>query len=345
MSALLDYYAACRAAIGTRGDGSAQSCHIGPAGVEPAFGDARLRNALWGPLAHLAGDGAARVLSVRVVDDRSVGCDRPPLPWARQEGPADAVDRCVGGSVEAVVEGVPGLLSMMHLEKGEALLWAPAAERCEVYQRAAPLRAIIQWWLSRNGLQMVHGAAVGRPDGAVLLVGPGGSGKSTTALACLDSDLRYAGDDYVAVDGERVYSVYGSAKATPRTLELLPFLRDGVENRHELAFEKGIVNVARQFREAPIREMPLRAVVMPCVTDRQRPTFERLGSARALAALAPSTLFQQRSTSPGALRTMSALVRRVPCYRLAVGPDMAAIPACIDRLLDDAAACFTTARE
>ena len=68
-------------------------------------------------------------------------------------------------------------------------------------------------------------AAVGQAAGGVLLVGAGGSGKSTCALSCLTSDLLYAGDDYVAVElrpEPRVLSLFCSGKLEPDHAALLP---------------------------------------------------------------------------------------------------------------------------
>ena len=43
--------------------------------------------------------------------------------------------------------------------------------------------------MSDRNLQYVHAGAVGNKNGGILLVGKGGSGKSSTALACLKSDF------------------------------------------------------------------------------------------------------------------------------------------------------------
>jgi hypothetical protein len=53
----------------------------------------------------------------------------------------------------------------------------------------------------------------------------------------------------------------------------------------------------------------------------------------ALKALAPSTLFQLIGASQKDLRAMAELVRKVPCYRLELGTDLAAIPRAIEQLL------------
>ena len=46
----------------------------------------------------------------------------------------------------------------------------------------APFRTILTWWAADHRLALVHAAAVATGDGAVVLAGTSGAGKSTTAL-------------------------------------------------------------------------------------------------------------------------------------------------------------------
>ena len=67
---------------------------------------------------------------------------------------------------------------------GSPIVMLEDASRLPPWERACPLRALLTWWAAPERLLMAHGAAVGSGEGALLLAGPGGSGKSTTALAC-----------------------------------------------------------------------------------------------------------------------------------------------------------------
>ena len=64
---------------------------------------------------------------------------------------------------------------------------------------AAPFRGALAMLLQPRGIQFVHGAAIGRPDGVIFLTGHGGAGKSTTALTSHRRGLTVLGDDYVAL--------------------------------------------------------------------------------------------------------------------------------------------------
>jgi hypothetical protein len=131
----------------------------------------------------------------------------PPSPWqwyARRHGgrvphlqfnshgelPAFANHR-----ITTAFRVAPHKLRVLDRARGLGFYWTEDVAAIPDYEHCAPLRKLLAWWMSSRGHQVVHAAAVGRDDGGVLIAGRGGSGKSTTALACLDSDLRFAGDD------------------------------------------------------------------------------------------------------------------------------------------------------
>lgn len=74
-------------------------------------------------------------------------------------------------------------------------------------------------WLSGHGVHVLHLGAVCFEGRAVLLIGTGGAGKSTTTLASALAGAGFIGDDFCAVelDGKRatVHSMYSSCKLTP----------------------------------------------------------------------------------------------------------------------------------
>jgi hypothetical protein len=163
------------------------------------------------------------------------------------------------------------------------------------------------------------------------LVGKGGSGKSTVALSSLDSDLLYAGDDYVAVTLEpspRIESLYSSGKLEPSHIYgLLPHLMPLLSNADKLDEEKAVVYVHDHFPARTTAGFPLRAVLVPKVRAAQRESrIVETSRAAAFAALAPSTIFQLHTAGPDALATMSRVIERVPCFGLELGSDVRGIP-------------------
>jgi hypothetical protein len=182
----------------------------------------------------------------------------------------------------------------------------------------------------------VHGGAVGTPDGGVLLVGKGGSGKSTCSLVSLASELRYAGDDYTMVSVQPrpwVHSLYSSGKVDPGNLWRVPHLEPAVSNRGYLATEKAVVFVDQHFPGRPIDGFPLRAIVLPTITGGPRTRAVPTSRAAALAALAPSTVFQLHTAGREALKYMGSLVLAVPAYVLELGSDVRVVPDVLLELL------------
>jgi hypothetical protein len=169
------------------------------------------------------------------------------------------------------------------------------------------------------------------------VVGRGGSGKSTTALACLEAGLRYAGDDFVAIEARPdpyVHSLYCSGKLESHHLERFSLLSAAAANPERRGDEKAIVYAQHARPDAPIAGFPLRAVLVPRIVATSPETrVVPASSSTALTALAPSTMFQLHPSQPNALSEMAALVRRVPCFSLELGYDIDRIPAAVVDLL------------
>jgi hypothetical protein len=198
------------------------------------------------------------------------------------------------------------------------------------------LRTAFHWWFEDLPLQPVHAAAVGFAEGGVLIAGPGGCGKSTTALACLDSELLYAGDDYVLVQhapSPHVYCLYGTAKLEPDNLARFPGVRAYLDNADRLDREKALVYF-RSWRPGKLSAgFPIRALVTPRVTGRRDTLLIRTGAVEAVKALAPTTLYHLLGGERKAFAKIAALVRQLPCYVLEVGTDLSQIPVRIAELL------------
>jgi hypothetical protein len=229
-------------------------------------------------------------------------------------------------------------LSAVDLGADRAWYWVADPTALPYWELAAPIRQILHWWMATRGHQQVHSGAVGTPDGGVLLVGKGGSGKSTCALASLVSELRYAGDDYTMVSVEPrpwVHSLFSSGKVHPENLSRLPHLKPALWNGERLATEKAVLFVDQYFPDRPIEGFPLRAIVLPTITGGTHTRAGPTSRAAALVALAPSTVFQLHTAGSEALQYMTHLARKVPAYVLELGTDVSEIPGVILALLDE----------
>lgn len=291
-----------------------------------------IRERLARAFAHLEIDSApATDLTIRLWDSRSSGSEPPPLPDVPPDPALGALYHFDEPPLRASYQ--PGLetLSVLDAEAGVAWHWVGDAYALPYWEQACPIRQLLFWWLGGRGYLQVHGGSVGTENGGVLLVGRAGSGKSTSALACLRSELLYAGDDYVAVCVEpapRVQSLYNSGKLEPDHVRgLLPHLLPALANRDRLDVEKAVLYVHEEFPKQATQGFPLRAIVVPSVRAEQRePRIVRTGRAAAFAALAPSTMVQLHTAGSDAWAMMSTLTESVPCYGLELGSDIDAIP-------------------
>lgn len=289
-------------------------------------------------LSHLPAEpGAEPDLTVHLWDSGSTGIAVPERPSGferfRGNGAIEGED---DSGVRAAFVGGAEALSVFDPADATAVHWVRDATTIREYDKPAPLRLLLSWWLETRGITLVHGAAVGDESGAVLLAGVAGAGKSTTALACLGAGLRYVADDYCAVallPAPTVHSVYCSGKAVTANLSLLPGLTALVPQPDSRFEEKSIYYLGEHLPERIARRLPLRAVLVPTIAGGQGTRVEPASPAVALAALAPSTLFQLAHAGGTAFARLGQLVRDVPCHRLSIGDDPADAAAAIRELL------------
>jgi hypothetical protein len=280
-------------------------------------------------------------LDIVLWDADSLGVDLPTRPWAEDDYVARGDIRGFDDPVIRTAYTLgPNTLSMLDTQANEAVFCSTAARCIPTDYRGSPLLVILSWWAAQVGMQYVHAAGVGTCDGGVLIVGRGGSGKSTTALATLcaeRSPLRYAADDYCLLDvrGEatRAHSIYSSAKIAAPHLGNFPALRPLVSNEQDIDRLKAVIFLAPTHSHRLIGEFPLKAILVPRVTHQRDTRIRPATALEGVKALAPSTLFQLAGAGRGNLATMASLTRQVPSYHLDAGTDLTQIPEAIAALL------------
>lgn len=273
-------------------------------------------------------------LTVTLWDSASTGLALPPFPWHPLPGEAWKIDE---GRTLALF--VPARASLVWLDRLEhrAVYWVPDAANVRRIERCDPMLDLWVWWFERQPAQLLHAAAIGGKSGAALLVGRGGSGKSTTALRALHPPLRYLADDYCLVTTPPhpvVHSLFSSAKVLladqPRYPDLAPaHIGDNVEKALYILYP----HLSRLF--AP--HLPLQAILVPRITGTTQTRLEPANPMDVVRALAPSTLLQLRvgSDPARALRMMAETARQVPCYHLRLGTDPDHVHAVLTTLLGD----------
>lgn len=284
-----------------------------------------------------ASDDAEADLTVLLWDGRSTGEPLPDL-GTFSPTPGSPVTPILHGSDESFVfHSFENAMSYLDRATGVAAYVVEDAAALPPWERACPLRALLTWWLSSQSLLLAHGAAVGSPNGAILLAGPGGSGKSTTALACLASGMGYLGDDYVLLETQhhRVWSVYGSAKLAEDHLTRFPhLLQPEAQLPADPQDAKRIGWPATIRPETMVISAPVSAIVVPVVTGGTSCALTPVPSSRALMAVAPLTMFQTPGDQRAAFRLSTRVVAGLPAFRLELGQGMERVPHLIQELIN-----------
>ncbi|MFN2420808.1 MAG: glycosyltransferase, partial [Gemmatimonadota bacterium] len=231
-------------------------------------------------------------------------------------------------------------VNVFDVERREGVFWVRSKGCVSNWTRGSPLRTLLHWSMEASGRQLVHAAAVGTDEGALLITGRGGVGKSTTALACLEAGMQFLGDDYVVVglDPEpSVYRLYCSAKLTAEQLRRFPNLASLVGPGDFLEDGKALIVLDPSMRRQIPHSLPLRALVTPSFAD-TRESF--LGTADPLdlqQAAAITTMSQLPHAGPRTHAFFERMARTLPVGRLHLGTEIDRIPAAIKSFLEERA--------
>jgi hypothetical protein len=292
-------------------------------------------------LAHLQADGdpahTAHSLTICLWDSQSTGTPMPKPPWGeahyRLRG---EIAEFNNERVRTVFDLGRGMFYMIDLQCGRALAWTRDASQVPAYEIAAPMLPIWNAWLGHHGDMLLHAAAVGRPEGGVLLAGKSGSGKSTTALACLHSPLSYLADDACIVtggDAPRIHSLFCTGRVLRDNLHRVPHMQVAFD-RISPDEDKVICLLTRHFASRLLRDCPLHAILVPVITHEKDTRIQPAPAAAVMRALAPSTLFHLGAVAgPQDAQRMAGLARRVPGYHLRLGSRMSDVPAALGRFI------------
>lgn len=239
--------------------------------------------------------------------------------WDEGEtGVAWPLDRALASSglfalhyADALLDGGPRLLHAAYRAAGLNPSW----------ERAAPLRPMLDFWSRGHGDLFIHAGAVAIEGRAALLAGPSGAGKSSAALAAAGAGMDFLGDDYclLAADGT-VHGVYNSAKRHDGAAPDIPWLRridqDSPDDREgKRVFYLGGLESPRLGRPAPL------AAILIIDRGGERAGMRRASAGGALRALLPSNLFQAPVIDRAAIARLATICRNTPCWRLTPSSD------------------------
>jgi hypothetical protein len=227
-------------------------------------------------------------------------------------------------------------VNLMDTQGRTGIYWVRSPRHFPYWVYSSPFRTLFHWWMQMNGRQLVHAAAIGNPEGAVLVTGRGGSGKSSTALRCLEDGWLYLGDDYVVVAKDpipQVFSLYCTAKLSPADMQRFPGLnglpRAGFHRRPE----KETIFLLPGRKGQIVDTLPLKAILTPRVCDRRAPDLVPASYWQIHRSMSFTTMAQLPGAGHETHDYLGGLVERLPCHTLLLGSHRDCVPATVRRSL------------
>lgn len=229
-------------------------------------------------------------------------------------------------------------LGLQAFTDGNGEAWAAYADAGALpeFEGTAPLRNLLQVLLSGHGWHLMHAAMIGRGDRALLLAGPGGSGKSTTACAALLAGWQYGADDLLLFDetGDRVESLYQTVKLRDgghaRLQSALPALR----HYRECGEGKAFLYVDEHWSGRLLPRARPVAVLVPQIVDAEGSELRSLDWRHGVEAVLPWTRRALPTLGQRSQLALLACLRRWPVYQLRLGRDPDGILVTLQQALD-----------
>ena len=201
---------------------------------------------------------------------------------------------------------------------------------------AQPAHVAIAAWLATQGGFLMHAAGVAVDGRGILLIGAGGRGKTTTALAAVQRGFSYLGDDLCILrpdpsgqGGHQLHGLYATAKLNPDTRARLGLAAwPGIGTT-----PKGKVVAAIPAEIGFAAVVPLAAIVHVGQSPQGRTAVARLTRREALRQLgtASGPMLSAAGPSGGWLAAMARIARDVPVFSLTIDWNL-------DRVVDSLAA-------
>ena len=202
-------------------------------------------------------------------------------------------------------------------DASRASIWVedPACVRYWICAVACAAR-ILDLWLGSHGMLVCHAAAFTVGEQAVLLIGAGGSGKSTLSVQAASMGFGFLGDDYTLLEPgspPMAHALYRSAKLANQAMpRIQPAFPDVPGDEKQVVF----IDSAALVSSAAVA-----AVIAPQIAHLGSPSIEPISPAEAVRIAAPSTLQQLPGNEARKLRILARTFTGLPCFRLHLARD------------------------
>jgi hypothetical protein len=290
------------------------SIQAGPFTIRISSTDAAFAQKLTRAFAHLPHSLASPDLTVRIWS----GPKLPSLDWALIK-----VNGYRGYARDPIYfhyfENIH-CLSAVDTERNIAYFIVRDQEALPWWVNGSPLQVILHVWFREKGMQLTHCASIGNANTSVLLSGKGGSGKSTTVLACLKEGLNTLGEDYILLSNTLAYSVYQTAKWKQLTRAFFPQYEKHISNPDTADQEKALVYYRDLFPSQIHLSSPVHAIVSLSIGLASE--IQESDPKTSLQSLLLSTAMQLPHPDPRIASSLQEFTASMNHYHLVLGPDL-----------------------
>lgn len=208
-------------------------------------------------------------------------------------------------------------------------------DQLPVWEPTAPFVNFLTWTMRTKGRQVLHAATVAVKGTGVLLIGPGGSGKSGTTLASVAAGLSSVGDDYCTVEiGKNIIARPFFRSMKQDTGGLARAGLEHIANGIPLNWQgKHVFDLRNTHPRSAVDMLNIKAILLPHITHNVTSSFSPASPFEALQALAPSTMKQLSGDRKDVFSACSELARQLPSYHLSLSENPTEIAAAITQFI------------
>jgi len=213
---------------------------------------------------------------------------------------------------------------------------AKDSKRIPAFTTASPLKEIFNWIMLKNQCSLIHAAAVGNQNGALLLTGKSGAGKSITAIRCLFNGFDFFGDDIVGISNKNqplVHSIFATAKIFQKDCQAITGLGKYSNFSSDSPNNKEVFFLGEDFKgQLPI-QAPIKAI-LHLVQSNDKAVISPTSVAKVLNIVGSTSYTMFPYSHQKHTIQLISLFKSVACYQFELGNQVNQVAPVLEQFLE-----------